>query len=273
MDGEFHKKFIVPQDKDRVFKGRAWRWRKTYDILPYGIERIPEALLFHEEPDNVDKYGHPIHANCWTLTERIIGRCAEKYLGLFCQVLVNRWADEDETFGLGEELFEEFDFNDEDWAGDGLTSDKFCLRDPLYIPAVRTLIRRARRPYRRLKISKKRRDILNSLRLGLLPVDVQCLILDYLDYNDAKNVLRAAGWQVGDEYWRARFPRDIIFEITEVDPTFVMNWQFLCLEAEALMENNQSLLNRRRIMRLLREDRESFFSDLRSRDIDISTES
>lgn len=75
-----------------------------------------------------------------------------------------------------------------------------------------------------------------------------------------RNALYAFGWQIPDSYWRCRFPREIITEIkTELDPKVEVDWKFLCLKAEELLETSQSLLNRQRIFRVLEGTKKLFF--------------
>jgi hypothetical protein len=92
---------------------------------------------------------------------------------------------------------------------------------------------------------------LGEERLGL-PTDVQWLLVDYWDYKSIPSALRSFGWVLPDSYWHQRFPKGgLIFEIEGMEFETV-DWQFLCLGVEKLLEWSPELLNRRRVLQLLR---------------------
>lgn len=110
MDGELLHEFIVPLEKDKTLKRN--RWKGGSQALPKGTASIFDASFRYEEtrePEDIDVYGFPIHAHCWTLIERIIGPCAEKYLGLFFLALESRWMEEKMPFQLGDSWVQSFE--------------------------------------------------------------------------------------------------------------------------------------------------------------------
>ena len=89
------------------------------------------------------------------------------------------------------------------------------------------------------------------------------MILDYLCSLDASQLIMTMSWHIPDAYWRSRFPEDIIFEIEQVPATADLNWQFLCLEAELLLETSKRLLNRQRIYQILTRTKQHFEDEWR----------
>jgi hypothetical protein len=58
-----------------------------------GVETIAPANFFHSTNEDVHPHGYLIHADCWTLIERVIGPKAEHHIELFLQVLRTRWQE------------------------------------------------------------------------------------------------------------------------------------------------------------------------------------
>lgn len=254
---------------------------------------------------NEDKepHGYLIHANCWTFIEQMIGPRAEQHLELFLRVLRIRW--QENPFELSRYVRVDYgvvrEDPENDWDQDellekygvdyrmpeffGLREDNrvyhrarsmflakymFPVWDPLDIPAVHELFRKAAEARARETVKRKTRKWCPLLQLpiehlrapsSVLPPEIKDLILDHLPYHkDVRNALYAFGWKIPDSYWRSRFPRDIIFEINhELDPKVEVDWKFLCLKAEELLETSQSLLNRQRIFRVLEGTKKLFF--------------
>jgi hypothetical protein len=105
---------------------------------------------------------------------------------------------------------------------------------------------------------------LHGTRLSLcnLPYDIRCLISDHLHYSHLETLLTATGWRINDQYWRSRFPWEILFEAEELDYEVGLDWQRLCLRGEELIENEFGLLNRARILQILQETKRLFLSFL-----------
>ena len=101
-----------------------------------------------------------------------------------------------------------------------------------------------------------------------LPLKVIYMILDYLYNPDASRLIAIMNWHIADAYWRSRFPKDIIFEIEQLSPTADLNWQFLCLEAELLLETSKRLLNRQRIFQILIRTKQHFEDERRDSEFD-----
>jgi hypothetical protein len=147
----------------------------------------------------------------------------------------------------------------------------FSLRNPIDIPAIQDLMQKSIkcRAGERMKRKRKRwcshplpiKHLESSLSSFSLPLDIRYIILDHLNHTDIRNVLVALGWQIPDQYWRVRFPKDIIWEIEELTaPPTDVAWQYLCLEAELLLESLDGLRNRQRIIQVLRGTKNLFFA-------------
>lgn len=126
------------------------------------------------------------------------------------------------------------------------------LRGPVKIPAVRNLLNGGfsrRGPQEGVKWKTRRWSrVASGDKWNVtfnVPLDVKLLILDYLGHKDIRNTVGALGWQIPDSYWRSRFPGNIIFGVEQIGSRNV-DWQYLCLEAECLLEKSDALLNQRR---------------------------
>ncbi|KAL2215039.1 hypothetical protein M432DRAFT_679170 [Thermoascus aurantiacus ATCC 26904] len=282
-------KYHVPVDKDAV----AERDPYSYPIDAYYC--APEMTSVHSVatcPDQCpsegcDAHGYPIHDACWTLIKRVIGpRVVEEHLGLFTEVLVERWNPK--TFELErcvsnrtkrKRWVAKIGESGINYRDEHLTVRVFAHRDPIRIDpfhyayaydaidvynAVRDLIQEHLAPP-----SENRPDYaycvehLRAPGSGVcMPFELRYLILDHLGPADIRNAFRAFGWRVPRGYFRRRFPQDIIFEIEELSKSDLkkIDWEFLCLEMEKLMESSPGLLNRQRIFRIL-EDTKAVFLD------------
>lgn len=150
--------------------------------------------------------------------------------------------------------------------------------DPVKIPALREVIdesidrcryreqesghntRRCRlTPIRPLPIFL---DVKPTIISHVLPTDVQWLIVDQLEYR--ARILRAFGWVLSDSYWSKRSPKDLIFEVDDLEKTdnVEFDWQFLCLGVEKLLQRSPGLLNRQRLLPVLRRTKTLFFEKL-----------
>lgn len=87
--------------------------------------------------------------------------------------------------------------------------------------------------------------------LSCLPLEVQYLIIDQLDSHDVPKLRKAVRWPISCRYWRSRAPKELIHELWDVpidDP--MVDWEYLCLNAERLSESRyySTLLRRRKIL-------------------------
>lgn len=103
-------------------------------------------------------------------------------------------------------------------------------------------------------------DVKPTIIFHVLPADIQWLIVDQLEYRDIPRILRAFGWVLSDWYWSQRFPKDLIFEVEDLKKTdkVAFDWPFLCLGVEKLLWRSPGLLNRQRLLPVLRKTKKLF---------------
>jgi hypothetical protein len=267
--------FAVPQDRDTVASGVPQLDEDISERFPDGTIFVYPATFWNSNNRDLDPHGYPIHAHCWTLIQQIIGPYVNDQLGLFIQVLHERWTEI--LFQLPDCICtingQWLPFMDEDkpLEHDELDVKVFALRDPMHIPAIHDLMQKSikHRTGERMKRKTRRwsshsfitKYVKSFSSSSGLPLDIKYIILDYLNHTDTRNVLMALKWRIPDQYWRGRVPKDIIWEIKELaaSPTDVA-WQDLCLEAELLLESLHGLLNRQRIIQVLRGTKSLFFA-------------
>lgn len=248
--------FSVPLRKDQIVTERYHLFGNDGTFRDERITIYP-ANFFNRAHRHLYPHGFPIHDFCWTMIERAIGQSAEKELDLFLEDLHEIWTRETHPFEVSNCI------NDQTWTGiDGKEyppEELHAVWDPEDIPEIHGILRRCTLP----KVKKRSSTSRNPGTLEI-PLDILIQILDYLHTRDTENLLTATQWQLPDFYWRSRFPRKLIFEADELisaEPENI-NWQFLCLEIEKLVDNESlhGLQNRKRIFRVLEGTKELFLS-------------
>lgn len=263
--------FNVTWDKDRIVTERSHMIKEDGRFQAERIGTTYLANSWNDQHRNPHPYGFPIHAHCWTIIERIIGQSAEDELELFLPILFQRWEKKPLPFEVST-------IGNPHWLGIAWRDkpeELDAVWDPIAVPEIRTIIRRCtRRVSERIKMRNLPRSSRNLLlgALDRLPLDVVFQILDYLPATDIESFLAATGWHMPDAYWRARFPRKLIFEVEEEGLFEIgeekekeekkVNWQVLCLEIEKLLEDKglRGLQNRQRIFGILEETKGLFLS-------------
>ncbi|KAL1964462.1 hypothetical protein VTN77DRAFT_6888 [Rasamsonia byssochlamydoides] len=146
-----------------------------------------------------------------------------------------------------------------------MTRNLIAIRDPLAVQEVFDLIRQSGQVYahglERMTAMTEMMTFSTSTKMKTktktgvlsLPAEIQWLVLDSLHHIDIRRLLDATGWQIADIYWRCRLQRDLIFELNDLGPDAHLDWQFLCLDAEKMMEESFGLMNRQRICNVLEE--------------------
>ena len=225
----------------------------------------PDRLEFGQNP-----IGIPIHSCCWDILERHIGPCRGSHdLARLVDVLHKRWTGA-YFFGLGNSI--EIKNNRKVWdavlqsfSRDGYQCYSVCDSDPVvtltnptnremsehFIPRIKEFTRK-----KRLRSLRSRRFYNHSSAIsGHLPLEIVYNILDYVHGTDTLLALEALEWQVPDSYWRRRMPQgvlsDLDIDLVELNPTADIDWPFLCLKAEELLDTSPSFLNRQRILRIV----------------------
>ncbi|KAL4802585.1 hypothetical protein BDV18DRAFT_163988 [Aspergillus unguis] len=100
-------------------------------------------------------------------------------------------------------------------------------------PKTRRLIRRARlRTAARFKVEMPT----NETCVKSLPVEILFQIADLLDIKDVEDMQEGICFYLGDRYWKSRIPEDQL-EVLPLSGKEVLDWQFLCVELDALSDN------------------------------------
>lgn len=267
--------FLVPWDRDAAVVGMPKRQKRIAIVQPV---TLPELL---DETDNESKLtGVPIHSRCWTLIQRVVGsEEAEQHLECLLQALQLRQLDNP------------FDLRNYACAA-CLTDQCYCrchccrfrswpdsdesisyLKDPINILAVRDLLVVAPRRDVEDRVKYKTRhwwhdfsSMISARRHYIgsnIPLDIKILIMGYLGPKDTENMLTAFQWVIPDSYWQSRFPRTLIFEIESlIASSKDVDWQYLSLHAQSLVETSHELRNRRRILTVLEGTKRIFYDML-----------
>lgn len=253
--------FEVPPHRDQLFVG------DLEDHRPRPAQLMGVFPARWHGPDSIYPYGYPIHARCWNLIEKLLGCDAEKDLECLARVLQNMSMDSSfKTYGHPHVTAEHV----EPWTTSGIG-----FYDPVKIPALRKVIDES--------IGRRHGDELNgktgnpSLNIFQdvkhtpgphnLPLDIQWLILDLLEYTDIPHLLRAFGWMLPDFYWARRLPKSLIFELGDLNKDISeFDWQFLCLGVEKLLRTSPEMLNRQRLFPVLDKTIELFREEVARKD-------
>jgi hypothetical protein len=205
-----------------------------------------------------------IHARCWDLIERLFGCEAEKNLKILLNIFQERWCG----WHGNPDGAPRYDFLREDllWQ----RNKSIVFYDPVKILPLRAVVEESvLRPAREkvaceaIELHPIFLDIKHTAISNIFPCEIQWMILDLLDYKNIPKTLRAFGWVLSDIYWSRRFPKDLVFETDDLmgeQPE--IDWQFLTLGVEKLLHCSPGLLNRRRLLPVLKKARDLFFEEV-----------
>ncbi|RJE21285.1 hypothetical protein PHISCL_06381 [Aspergillus sclerotialis] len=199
---------------------------------------------------------------CWNLVERVIGPKAEQNLGLLFRALRDSY--QECKFGpYGKRYGPVIPFP----VVYNVRSEMKLGKDPFESNAVGRQIQRSvfRHPGKRRwpkgkcwsRGKRRPKNLLQDCLLSRLPLDIQYMILDLLNHRNFARMWRAIDLPVSKHYWQSRAPRDIIHELQDIpkDDNYV-DWEYLCLGLERLLERNPMLQSHRRAFELLQEPRD-----------------
>lgn len=214
-----------------------------------------------------DPIGVPIHTHCWDIVERVIGPCRTSHdLERLVNVLYKQWTRK-LFFGIdncvkilnNRKIWDPVLPHRDPDATPCHPESWMPLVNPLDSKIVRRLltgsIKESNRAERHQTL-RSWRFCPQHLNYGKnIPLEIMYNILDHIQSTDDLVALKVLGWQAPDSYWLSRIPRDIFLELDEelqqLKSTVVVDWPFFCLKAERLMETSHSLLNRKRIFRIV----------------------
>lgn len=139
--------------------------------------------------------------------------------------------------------------------------DFACTR-PMQTPAVWGLIKRCRLRGKATAVLASTPHRTSCPLVTSLPLEIKFMILDLLDHRTVGAMLITIPWEIPDSYWRIRLYNGILFEVRKLDPELILDWQLLCLKAEALCEKMRPLRTRQRIMNVLKDIAKPFWAGL-----------
>lgn len=221
------------------------------------------------------KHFNIIHADCWTIVERIIGHQAGDRLDLFFQAMMDGW----DTISYGVEGLVIM----RDWEGiidlgNNYHHKKLApVTDPIDIPLLRTVISRCMKTTSSKGYTKEASldtmvqvpvSRVSSGLPGAIPVEIRGLILSQLpEWSNVENTLEAFSWELPHFFWRDWFPRDLIFDELDGIPDYKIDWKMLYESLMQLLNTSLGMMNRQRIIRVIKETREHFFELLENNPI------
>lgn len=208
---------------------------------------------FHDNAYWTDyPHGWPFHAHCWTIAEKVLGPKLEDNLELLIAAIRSKWEDEqllNEAVRMAAWVRESSSEADEIRVWNSLVASS----DPL---AGRDVVELLCESHNQQQISSidPRCSVAtagNGKHITTVPHDIQTMVLDCIHYTSVRVALAATGWHIDDTYWRGRMPRHIMWELNEVDHNAQIDWKYLCLKAEEMVDSSPGLLNRQRIRNLV----------------------
>jgi hypothetical protein len=233
---------------------------------PHSCEFPIDALMYPSLPGCSRGLGYAVHAHCWVLVERAIGRAlVESNLQVFKQALLQFWDEQED--GIRDLVCPEPDPEDTNSFNPISSAVRYNLyggryRNPANVPEIRRLVEQATQT-----------DIHDGpchqkpSGLPQVPLEIAMMIVDaiYYDNNynaarieDTQNLLVAFQWTLPDTYWQSRCYKDLIFEVKDlIEGDISVNWQSLCLVLEGLLVDHEwysmsGLGNRARIFQMLK---------------------
>ncbi|KAK2757533.1 hypothetical protein FQN54_004502 [Arachnomyces sp. PD_36] len=204
-----------------------------------------------------------IHADCWGIIERFIGPQAEDRLDITFQAMKDGW--EKNSYGV-----EGLVVNGR-WQGHRIlhTTHQYRLipvTEPTEVPALEKLIKKSMKAEPDSTTGEAPAGIspaptVSTTSAANIPVEIKAMILNQLpEWSDVDNTLEAFSWDLPEFLWRDWFPHDLIFDELDGIPAYKIDWKILYTGVMRLLDGNSlAMMNRRRIVRAVKELREDFF--------------
>lgn len=225
-----------------VYNGPMFRWTvplQRHKILDGKCLIYPARLGDMGDRPN-GPYGFPLHSYCWQIVQRLMGPLVDNQLGIFIQMLEDRW--------------------------DGKRIDNiesFMTVSPMRVPALGTLIKYSElRGKESLMINSKNQTANANTDKSLsfiecsalsLPLEIKFMILDHAYHKDIESMLLATQWKIPDTYWRMRLHSGNMFELQGLEQEMNIDWQFLCVQFEIKSQTWPTLRNRNRIVNIVKD--------------------
>lgn len=180
---------------------------------------FPIDVLMYPSMSGSRGLGYAVHAHCWVLVERAIGRTlVESNLQVFKQALLQFWDEQED--GIGDLVCPEPDPEDTNSFNPMSSAVRYNLyggryRNPANVPEIRRLVEQATQTDIHDGPCHQRPS-----GLPQVPLEIAMMIVDaiYYDNNynaarieDTQNLLVAFQWTLPDTYWQSRCYKDLIF--------------------------------------------------------------
>ncbi|PYH92408.1 hypothetical protein BO71DRAFT_357420 [Aspergillus ellipticus CBS 707.79] len=104
--------------------------------------------------------------------------------------------------------------------------------DAIATTSVRLLIQQCRSRSKR-GLATRKSILVVQCRLSTLPLELQYMIMDYLDFQDICTMKRCILWTVADGYWKSRPQRGLFYEVDQILEED-LDWMWLCLKLELI---------------------------------------
>lgn len=209
-------------------------------IIAVPVFNLPDDA--NQRPTEV--HGYALHSRCWKLIERVFGSDVKQNLDTMPEAIRQKAQLGRSAVLRPPNFFSSF-YEEPD--------EGVLVHDPVKIHELETLLRPEPTP-----VTASIPHTSHPLSCGVhdIPLEIKYMILNYVHYGDVNNLLCAFQWHIPDQYWRSRFPADIIYEVDESYEA--EDWRFLCVKAERLMESWKGLLNHSRILGVLNGAKEIY---------------
>lgn len=252
---------VVPPEEERISypaKSAGYRGKQAYyfeevkQVCFIWFQFDDEMVIRYATNMNHFPHGYAIHAQCWLLTEMVMGREAEKYFNIFINT------------PLRKETVTEITCVDEEkhTLPSGKPRPNYVANDDLHqaapanVPELEALITESHK-VNRVTQTQTHESKSIQYRILLQPLEIQLLILDELCLCDLQVVAQALDWVIPQSYWRTRIARFPYFGVSSLKPDSKFDWEFFGLRIGPLLQTSSGLQNRRRIFKILEDIKQS----------------
>ncbi|GLA54482.1 hypothetical protein AnigIFM63604_000624 [Aspergillus niger] len=210
-------RFVAPRDQNEA----VLETRQAEQLHPDRLVAPKLVMIGDDMEKQTTLAGYLVHALCWREFLRLNNRSnSEGDLSLVSQALRQRC--------LRRRLYVQFWFYVP-------IRELVELEDPIATASIRQIVKECRsRASRGVNMHVGSRAV--DSRITWLPQELQCMIIDRLDYSDIRQMMRALKWIMDPIYWKRRLDVHFFSEIQFLREDKGLDWQWLCLKVEALKD-------------------------------------
>lgn len=247
---------VVPPEKERISypaKSAGYRGKQAYYFEEVKQVCFIDAMVIrYDTTRNLFPHGYAIHAQCWLLTEMVMGRETENYFNVLINTPVRK------------EMITEIACVDEEkhTLPSGKRRPNYVPNDDLHrvapadVPELEALITESHK-INQVTQTQAHESKSIQYRILLQPLEIQLLILDKLCLCDLQVAAQALDWVIPQSYWRTRIARFSYFGVSSLKPDSNFDWEFFGLRIGPLLQTSSGLQNRRRIFKILEDIKQS----------------